>query len=101
VQTLDTSHSLRDYLTTFMKPHNFGSGFTPAFGDDIVPPVLEVGRERVRQAELKYTQASARAAEIQASGNGDLQEALRQEEKARAEYLQALERLRGLLRSNP
>ena len=55
-------------------------------------------RERVRQAELKYTQASAVAAEIQASGKGDLQYALRDEEAARAEYMQALEKLTGLLR---
>ena len=64
---------------------------------------VEAWRERVRQAEAKYTQASAVAAKIQDRyGNQPppdpaLQDALRVENAARAEYMEALEILTRLL----
>jgi hypothetical protein len=65
---------------------------------------VEVWRERVRFAEAKYTEASGIAAKIQ-DKHGEqpppsdaLQQALRDEEQARDEYMRALETLTGLLR---
>ena len=64
--------------------------------------ILGEWRERVRQAELKYTQASARCCEMLTGNAPDdaVQQALRDEEAARAEYMHALEKLAGLLRGD-
>src|SRR5579872_7136430 len=50
---------------------------------------LDAARKRVQRAERKYTQASAIAAKIQASGERGLAQAIRDEERMRAEYIQA------------
>ena len=65
-----------------------------------------IWRERVRQAELKYTQASAHAAKVQKEyahqprtqdGSYALQHALRVENETRQEYMHVLHLLTRLL----
>lgn len=90
----------------------FGPSFTHAPIDDIVPrgmsnaSVEALWRERVRQAELNYTQASATAARIQkeyaeqphtSDDHFALQQALRIEEETRQEYMHVLHLLTRLL----
>ena len=68
--------------------------------------VEAVWRERVRQAELKYTQASAHAAKVQKEyahephtpdGAYAVQQALRVENETRQEYMHVLHLLTRLL----
>lgn len=68
----------------------------------LLPPIVaSVGewRERVRRAELRYTRASARCCEMLTGNPLDdaLEQALREEQEARAEYMHALA---GLLRGD-
>ena len=90
----------------------FGSSFTTAWISAIVPRGMSdagleaLWRERVRQAEVKYMQASAHAAKVQAeygqqSHTSDdyyaLQQALRVEDESRQEYMRVLHILTQLL----
>jgi hypothetical protein len=60
---------------------------------------LEAWRERLRQAQAKYTQASVCCCEIQAGKrDAPLEQALREKEEARAEFIRVLEIVTGLLK---